>query len=109
MDETAPVPQEDSQSLWSAIKESIRGSHRNYTTGPIGRSILLLAIPMVLEMLMESVFAVVDIYWVSHLGRRHCERSSRHCRSHGIDADSGLRSRDRFEHWGDGDGCAPYR
>ena len=68
MDETATLPQEDSQSLWSAIKESIRGSHRNYTTGPIGRSILLLAIPMVLEMLMESVFAVVDIYWVSHLG-----------------------------------------
>src|SRR5678816_1457142 len=68
MDETAPVSHEDSQSLWSAVKESIRGSHRNYTTGPIGRSILLLAIPMVLEMLMESVFAVVDIYWVSHLG-----------------------------------------
>jgi len=63
---TAPV--EDQQSLWSDIKESIRGSHRNYTTGPIGRSILLLAIPMVLEMLMESIFAVVDIFWVSHLG-----------------------------------------
>lgn len=62
-----PPPQEDSEGLWSAIKESIRGSHRNYTTGPIGRSILLLAIPMVLEMLMESVFAVVDIFWVSHL------------------------------------------
>jgi putative MATE family efflux protein len=60
-------PHEESQSLWSAVKESVRGSHRNYTTGPIGRSILLLAIPMVLEMLMESVFAVVDIYWVSHL------------------------------------------
>ena len=67
MDETAPVPQQDSPSLWSDIKESIRGSHRNYTTGPIGRAILLLAIPMVLEMIMESVFAVVDIYWVSHL------------------------------------------
>src|SRR5678815_2650069 len=68
MSDTVAVPQEDSQSLWSAVKESIRGSHRNYTTGPIGRSILLLAIPMVLEMLMESVFAVVDIFWVSHLG-----------------------------------------
>src|SRR5690349_7387253 len=67
MEETVSVPQEDSQSLWSAVKESIRGSHRNYTTGPIGRAILLLAIPMVLEMIMESVFAVVDIYWVSHL------------------------------------------
>ena len=59
---------EPEENLWSAIKESLRGSHRNYTTGPIGRSILLLAIPMVLEMVMESVFAVVDIFWVSHLG-----------------------------------------
>ncbi len=61
-------PAEDQESLWSAVKESLRGTHRNYTTGPIGRAILLLAIPMVLEMLMESVFAVVDIFWVSHLG-----------------------------------------
>jgi putative MATE family efflux protein len=67
-DSTIAAPVDDQQSLWSAIKESIRGSHRSYTTGPIGRSILLLAIPMVLEMLMESIFAVVDIFWVSHLG-----------------------------------------
>jgi putative MATE family efflux protein len=62
------VAPEVSQGLWADIKESVRGSHRSYTTGPIGRAILLLAIPMVLEMIMESVFAVVDIYWVSHLG-----------------------------------------
>jgi putative MATE family efflux protein len=62
------APQDASQSLWADIKESVRGSHRSYTTGSIGRSILLLAIPMVLEMIMESVFAVVDIFWVSHLG-----------------------------------------
>ena len=62
------APVDDQQSLWSAIKESIRGSHRSYTTGPIGRSILLLAIPMVLEMLMESAFAICDVYFVSRLG-----------------------------------------
>src|SRR4029450_8635617 len=43
------------------------GTHRDYTEGPIGRSIVLLAIPLVLEMLMESIFAVADIYWVAHL------------------------------------------
>ena len=68
LDNLAATAAHPEESLWSAVKESLRGSHRNYTTGPIGRAILLLAIPMVLEMVMESVFAVVDIFWVSHLG-----------------------------------------
>lgn len=55
-------------SFWLAIREALRGSHQDYTVGPIGRSIVLLAIPMVLEMCMESIFAVVDIKWVSYLG-----------------------------------------
>src|ERR1044071_1633385 len=54
--------------LWDAIRESLRGSHRDYTAGSVSRSILLLAIPMVLEMVMESVFAVCDVFFVSRLG-----------------------------------------
>ena len=54
--------------LWQSIREALRGSHQDYTTGSLNRSILLLAIPMVLEMVLESLFAVVDVFWVSRLG-----------------------------------------
>jgi putative MATE family efflux protein len=54
--------------FWPTVFEALRGSRRDYTSGPIGRAILLLAIPMVLEMVLESVFAVVDVFWVSKLG-----------------------------------------
>ncbi len=54
--------------LWHSIREALRGSHQDYTTGSLNRSILLLAIPMVLEMVLESLFAVVDVFWVSRLG-----------------------------------------
>src|SRR3989454_767423 len=54
--------------LWSVIRDAVRGTHHDYTAGSIGRAIVLLAIPMVLEMGMESIFAVVDVFWVSRLG-----------------------------------------
>jgi putative MATE family efflux protein len=56
-------------SLWRAVKDSVLGDpHRDFTEGSIARAITLLAIPMVLEMLMESLFAVVDVFWVAKLG-----------------------------------------
>lgn len=55
-------------SVWSVIRDAVRGVPHDYTSGSIGRSIVLLAIPMVLEMAMESIFAVVDVFWVSRLG-----------------------------------------
>ena len=51
--------------LWADLREAVRGSQQNYTEGPIGRAVVLLAVPMVLEMVMESVFAVADVFYVS--------------------------------------------
>jgi Na+-driven multidrug efflux pump len=54
--------------FWSSVGEALRGSHRDFTQGAVSRAILILAIPMVLEMMMESVFAVCDVFFVSKLG-----------------------------------------
>src|SRR6266404_1817051 len=55
-------------SFWGSVWESLQRSHQDFTVGNLNRAILLLAIPMVLEMALESLFAVVDVFWVSHLG-----------------------------------------
>ncbi|MGB9206357.1 MAG: MATE family efflux transporter, partial [Terriglobales bacterium] len=65
---TNALPPSPERSLWSSLWEAIRGSHQDYTTGSLNRAILLLAVPMVLEMALESLFAVVDVFWVSRLG-----------------------------------------
>src|SRR6266852_2008939 len=54
--------------FWGSIREALRGSHQDFTTGSLNRAILLLAIPMVLEMVLESLFAVVAVSWIGRLG-----------------------------------------
>jgi len=59
---------EKPRSLWASLVEAVRGSHQDYTSASLNRAILLLAVPMVLEMVLESLFAVVDVAWVGRLG-----------------------------------------
>src|SRR6478752_1353155 len=55
--------------LWDTLRSAVKGAEgHDFTSGPLGRAILLLAVPMVLEMAMESIFAVADVFWVAHLG-----------------------------------------
>jgi len=62
------VAEASQPSLWDSIREAVRGSHQDFTAGSLNRAILLLAIPMVLEMVLESLFAVVDVMWVGRVG-----------------------------------------
>ncbi|WP_407352521.1 MATE family efflux transporter [Luteimonas sp. R10] len=62
----APPP--PPQSVWAALREAIRGTGADYTKIPLRKAVFLLAVPMVLELVLESTFAVVDIYFVGKLG-----------------------------------------
>jgi putative MATE family efflux protein len=61
-------PRKKVNSLWQELKDAIRGSEADYTEIKIGKAIFLLAVPMILELIMESTFAVVDIFFVGKLG-----------------------------------------
>lgn len=56
------------KSFFSIIARSLKGEHHNFTEGPVSEAVILLAIPMILELGLEGVFAIVDIFFVSKLG-----------------------------------------
>ncbi len=53
--------------FFAIIKQAIQGENMDYTSGSIRKAVFMLAIPMILEMSMESIFAVVDLFFVGHL------------------------------------------
>jgi Na+-driven multidrug efflux pump len=67
VEQTAAQPT-DRRSLWRDVKEAVSGSQQDFTEGSLSRAITLLSIPMVLEMSMESLFGIVDVFFVSRLG-----------------------------------------
>jgi putative MATE family efflux protein len=71
-DSTATLPsvRTVSTGFWATVRESLRGGHSaDYTSLPLNRAVLLLAVPMVMEMMMESLFALSDVFWVSRQGK----------------------------------------
>ncbi|MBL9178753.1 MAG: MATE family efflux transporter [Verrucomicrobiaceae bacterium] len=65
----SPESQPTTTTFWRSVAQSLRGEEHDYTALPVNRAIILLAVPMVLEMVMESLFAVADVFWVSRLGK----------------------------------------
>lgn len=63
------VSNHKASSVFSIIKKSLSGEAYDYTSGSLRRAVVLLAIPMIIEMGMESVFAIVDIFFVGKLGK----------------------------------------
>lgn len=66
--EAIPSTLPESIPFWRSVRQALRGEQHDYTSVGLHRAVLLLAVPMVLEMVMESLFAVADVFWVSRLG-----------------------------------------
>src|SRR5918993_3884915 len=67
-DAGAAVMPAPAQSLWAELRDAVRGTNADYTKIPLRKAVFLLAVPMVLELVLESTFAVVDIFFVAKLG-----------------------------------------
>jgi putative MATE family efflux protein len=67
MDSTIELNKEQN-GFWATLRLAVSGNEQDFTTGSIWRAIFLLSVPMVLEMLMESLFGIVNVFWVSRLG-----------------------------------------
>ena len=90
---------------WRFLREALAGTTQDFTQGSLTRGIALLAIPTILEMVMESTFGVVDAFWVARLGPRcHGRR-----RTHRSRRGAGLRHRHGARHGRDRNGRAPHR
>jgi putative MATE family efflux protein len=64
----SPSPERQGNRIWRDVHDALVGTHRDFTEGAIGRAVFLLAIPMILEMAMESLFGIVDVFFVARLG-----------------------------------------
>ncbi len=67
-DSLNPSAETVDNSFWSIVREAVWGTQRDFTQGSLGAGLFILSVPMIIEMFAESLFAVVDIFFVGHLG-----------------------------------------
>ena len=58
----------EKRSFWQSVRAAVSGEQKDFTSGDLKRAMFMLAVPMILEMVMESLFAVVDVFYVSRVG-----------------------------------------
>src|SRR3954465_12380665 len=58
----------EKRSFWQLVRAAVAGEQKDFTSGNLKHALFMLAVPMILEMIMESLFAVVDVFYVSRVG-----------------------------------------